>query len=559
MNETQRQQVRENAKYLRQVRPVDPEEIYEYIDEQPHPAAVRQVLREQAPELGLLERDDGRFEPVGDEPVSVPFHGVDELPEEVSRAVEDALVERFGPGWPDRDSGEALRSSIRDFKRRYLTGATVTYDDVTALGYAIYHVPAYFATVQYVIGELVADGLVPKQLRVLDVGAGVGGPALGLDALLPDDALVEYHAIEPSDAVDLLSTMLETTGRNFHTRVHHLPVEEFDPSEALDSRGDTGHEFDLILFGNVLSELSDPGQAVVDSLSWLASDGTVVAIAPADRNTATQLREVERTVEREGDATVYAPTVRLWPNEQPESESWSFRKHPDIAIPSFQRRLDEGERTMAELATPGDDERRSDATDVEQAARTSADAEAGKEQSSVGDSTGQTSGGDGTVQSSGGGGAKQSSGGDDTGQSSGGDDTRRPPGTGEFVNVDVQYAYSLLRRDGRTAIEGRPNRSRVAKMKETERHVTERVDYMAIKLSHDLTAAGNPLYLVGDGSQKIDHFAVLTRESALNRDLATAEYGDLLLFENVLVLWNDDERAYNLVVDHETYVERIPA
>ena len=43
----------ENARYLRNVRPVDPEEIYEYVEGRPHPAVVRQTLREHAFELGL--------------------------------------------------------------------------------------------------------------------------------------------------------------------------------------------------------------------------------------------------------------------------------------------------------------------------------------------------------------------------------------------------------------------------------------------------------------------------------------------------------------------------
>ncbi len=503
MNESQREQIRENAKYLRQVRPIDPEEIHEYIEGTPHPAAVRQVLREQALSLELLERDDGLFEPVGDDPVSVPFHGVSSLPEGVTRAVEDLLIERFGPGWPDGESGEALRSVIRDFKQRYLTGATVTYDEVTALGYTLYHLPAYYAGAQYVLSDLIDDRRLPSHLRVLDIGAGVGGPALGLDALVPSETLVEYHAVEPSEAKAVLSTLLETTGRNFHPAVHETPIEEFEPETALGSAGaetDNPAEFDLVLLGSVLSELDDPALVVSDALDWLAPDGTVLMIAPADRNTAIQLRQVERAVERERGATVYAPTVRLWPNEQPESESWSFRRHPDVETPAFQRQLDEGERVSGEK--------------------------------------------DGGVHS--------------------GDNNAPPPeeastpGTGEFVNVDVQYAYSMLRKDGETAVSVRADRRRVAKLKETERHVTDRLDCLVLKLSHDLTEDGNPLYLVGDGSQKVDHFAVLTNETALNRDVATAAYGDPLLFENVLVLWNDDEQAYNLVVDEETIVDRIP-
>jgi hypothetical protein len=126
---------------------------------------------------------------------------------------------------------------------------------------------------------------------------------------------------------------------------------------------------------------------------------------------------------------------------------------------------------------------------------------------------------------------------------------------GEFVNVDVQYAYSILRRDDERAIEAQGSREFAAKMADAEAHVTERVNLVAVKLSNDLADGGNPLFLIGDGSQETDHFAVLTDESALNVDLRRADYGDLLFFENALVLWNDDEEAYNVVVDGETVVD----
>jgi SAM-dependent methyltransferase len=510
MNETQRKQVTENAKYLREVRPIDPEEIQAYIEGTPHPAAVRQVLREQATELGVIEREDGCFEPVNAEPISVPFHGVERLPEELTRTVENMLIEQFGPGWPDGESGEQLRAVVRDFKQQYLAGGAVTYDEVTALGYVIYHLPPYYAASQYVLSDLVDDGLVPGHLRVLDVGAGVGGPALGLDALLPTDTLVEYHAVEPSEAGSVLTELLDATGRNFHPAVHSTRIEEFDPKTAIGSEDEGAPEFDLALFGNVLSELAEPERILTETMEWLAPDGTVVAIAPADKNTATQLREIERTVEREAGATIYAPTVRLWPGEQPESESWSFRRHPDLTVPSFQQQLDNGKRTAYEREKEGEPNE--------------------KRQPGSNDATVTGTNGDGI----------------------------QPAGAGEFVNVDVQYAYSLLRRDGTTAVDVQPDRSRVAKFKETERHVTDRIDCLVLKLSHDLTEEGNPLYLIGDGSQKVDHFAVMTKETSLNDDLVTAPYGNPLLFENVLVLWNDDEQAYNLVVDEETIIDRVP-
>jgi SAM-dependent methyltransferase len=499
MNADQREGVRSNAKYLRNVRPLDPDEISGYVEGQPHPAAVRQVLRESAVELGLLEREDGLFVPVDEGPVTAvgsiggdtlgEFDGAGAFPDRYGQVLEDLLVERYGAGWAEGESGRAIRERIRAVKDSYLRGESVEYDAETALAYALYHLPGYYAATQYVLGELVADRLLPRRLRVLDVGAGVGGPALGLCDLLPDDALLDYHAVEPGAGADVLETMLGETGRNVHATVHRTTAEAFDPAAVADREDEEPREgdgpFDLVLFANVLSELDDPEAVVRAYADAVAADGTLLALAPADRNTATGLREVERAVADRGPCTVYAPTVRLWPGVSPADDCWSFDVKPDLDVPGFQRRLD--------------------------------DAAA-----------------------------------DDTGSGQGGESG------GEFVNVDVQYAYSLLRFDGRRRYDFDLDASVVARFADSETHVTSRVDCYAAKLSHDLSGGGNPLFLLGDGSQQVSHFAVLTRESALNADLLTADYGEVLGFENVLVLWNDDERAYNLVVDDETIVDPVP-
>jgi SAM-dependent methyltransferase len=477
MNADRREQVRSNALYLRDVRPVDPDEIAEYVEGRPHPAVVRQLLREEAFSLGLVERDDGTFEPVSEEPIQSDFRGVESFPEEYGRKLEDLLVAEFGAGWPDDESGEKLRETIRGLKEDYFAQNPVEYDYGVALGYAIYHLPDYYAVVQYVLAELAERGLLPRKLRVLDVGAGVGGPALGLHDFLPDDALVEYHAAEPGDTADVLAAMLEETRRNFHATVHRTTAEAFE------SEG----EYDLVLFANVLNELDDPEAVVRKYLDFLAPDGSLVAIAPADKNASTGLREIERSVADR--TTVYSPTLRLWPGEEPSDRGWSFDVKPDLDVPAFQRRLDEGARL--------DDE-------------------------------------DGA-------------------------DGNRPGGDGEFVNVDVQFSHVVLRTDGARRREFTADLARSAKMTKMERHVTERVSLVAVKLSRSLSEGEtrNYVFKVGDGSERVGHFAVLTNETSLNRALRDAEYGSLLSFEDALVLWNEDEGAYNLVVDEKTVVDRL--
>lgn len=463
-----REAVRANAKYLRQVRPIDPEEIAEYVTGHPDPRVVAQVLREEALDLGLAERPDGTFVPAGEGPYRPSFDGVSEFPERYADRLEDVLVAEYGPKWYQGESGAALRERIRRLKAEYYRQAEVAYDRDVALAYAVYHLPDYYASTQYVLASMGDDGLLPARLSVLDVGAGVGGPALAIDDFyaLGDERLdgpptVEYAAVEPSEAAGVLETLLEARGRNVHPTVHRERAETFEP----------GREYDLILFSNVLSELGDPVAVVDRYVDFLASDGSIVLTAPADRNTSIQLRRVERQLEDES-VTVYGPTVRLWPGERPTEECWSFDRRPDIAVPAVQDRLAAG--------------------------------------------------------------------------------AERPT---EIRNTSVNYSYSILRTDGRRRYDLALDTSNVAKMAEMEAHVSRRIDLVAAKLSRDLADDGHPVFKISDGSERENHFAVLVNETELNRDLATADYGALLSIQQALALWNDDEGAYNLVVDEETIVD----
>ncbi|WP_227130593.1 small ribosomal subunit Rsm22 family protein [Halorubellus salinus] len=475
---TDRDAIRNNAKYLQNVRPIDPEEICEYVDGHPHPAVVKRILHEEALDLGLVQQPDGTFVPVSEAPVDHRRVDVDRFPVRYARAFEDELVAAHGPDWHRGDSGDALRETIRRMKDDYYHQRDVTYDEQAALAYGCYHLPDFYAAIQYVLGDLTEKDLLDHDLRVLDVGAGVGGPALGLHDYLPNDALVDYHALEPSANADVLESMLDETGDNFHTTIHRERAEYFDP------RTDEGRDWDLVVFANVLNELADPATVMETYTNAVADDGALLALAPADRNTATGLRTAERAVVESTNATVYSPTVRLWPGHEPSDCGWTFDVKPDLDVPDFQRRLDD--------ATPE--------TDADHA-------------------------------------------------------------PGEFVNVDVQYAYSILRRDTTRRLDVTATTNKYARMADTETHVPNRIKAIAVKLSHDLTDRddANPLYKVGDGSQTIDHYAVLTNETALNDGLRRADYGDLLTFDGALALWNDDEEAYNLVVDEHTTVDHAPA
>lgn len=455
------------AKYLRNIRPVDPDEMQEYVDGNPHPGVIRQTLRDHAVDLALREREDGLFVPVEDGPIEAIADRPTELPPKYVYRLEELLITEYGVDWAQGESGDQLRRTIRALKDAYYRQEAVEYNYTAALAYAIYHLPDYYAVTYDLLRELVDNRLLDRTLRILDVGAGVGGPAIGLSEILPDDVVIDYTAVEPSEATTVLEEMLAETHRNFHSTVQHQTAEEL----TLES------EYDLVLFSNVLSELDDPHTTVKRYLDALATDGTMVLTAPADKNTSQTLRSVEQSVAN-GEITVFSPTVRLWPDESPSDDCWSFKELPEIAAPSVQEALEQHAH----------------------------------------------------------------------------DEEHSP---GEFLNTTVKYSYALLRKDGKTRLPTGPDPSEWIKFRNSERHVGNRVNCLAVKLSNNLSEGGNPLFRIGDGSQQADHFAVVPKQTQLNRDLIEASYASLLMIESGLVLWNDDEKAYNIIIDGESVVDRM--
>lgn len=475
MTEASTEAILDTAKYLRSVRPLDPSELVEYVTAAVSVETVHEVLRSHAVELELKETPEGTFVPVAEpSPPSSPGH-ITHPPTHVQSRLKDLLESEYGHDWAAGSTGDALRRAIRSFKSAYFAGESVTYDRTAALGYAIYHLPGAFAKTQYVLDRLGSHNLLPSPLRVLEIGPGVGGSAMGLREYVGAERPIDYHGIEPSEAAaTLCETFLQEYERNFQVRLDRDPIEEAHLKD----------EYDLIVLANVINELDHPTETIQLLVEALEEEGSLVAIAPADKRTSRTLRRVERSlVAGNPDLDVFDPTLRLWDGVQPSDDCWSFDVRPSLDIPDVQRHLDQASRNA---------------------------------------------------------------------------DDERDPATEEFVNTDVRYSHFILRKDGRRSTPFRPSRARYARLADSRQHVGERVNLCVVKLSHSLAEADqHPLFVIGDGSQDTNHFAVHTVENGLNRSLAVAAYGSVLSIESGLVLWNEDENAYNVVVDHDTIVDPI--
>ena len=458
------------VRYLQRVRPIDPAEIVQYVEEDRTPAEIAAVIREHAFELKLVERADGTFVPVATDPLYPEPVTVEAIPERYLAVLRTLLCDRYGEEWAIGETGDQLRAAIRACKAAYFAGEPVMYDEETALGYSLYHFPASYATMQYVLSDLDVVGLSSHHLKILEIGAGVGGATVGLIDRLGTDCLVSYRAIEPSEhAVEILRLVVERTHPNVQADIETRPIE----STSLD---DT---YDLIVCSKVLNELEDPVSVMARLAAQLAPDGSLLAIEPADERTSRGLRRIERSAVVRSPLEIYSPTVRLWPDREPTTDDWSFVEQEPIMVPEVQRRLDEAPRD-----SPDD----------------------------------------------------------------------RDPATGEFVNRSVRYSYSILRTDGTRRIAFEPDRRRWTPLAAVTDRITERVDVAAVKLSDSIASTGNPVYVIGDGSQTVEHFAIHTDATEWNGHLRAANYGDVLLVEDGLALWNDDEEAVNLVVDRTATV-----
>lgn len=201
------------------------------------------------------------------------------------------------------------------------------------------------------LSELSRAGRLPtrKQLRVLDLGAGLGASSLGIARFLRHAQLgverLEVTAIErDSLSTKLLAALCESVGS--------LP-DEFVPI-TLEARSADLHtlksraEYDLIVLGFVLNELyleqpaaeRIPARAALlrKLMGQLAPDGALLVLEPALRESTRELmqvRDVLATAEPEGAPLIHvlAPCVRRGPCPMLRSERDWCHETLDFALP----------------------------------------------------------------------------------------------------------------------------------------------------------------------------------------------------------------------------------
>jgi len=187
--------------------------------------------------------------------------------------------------------------------------------------------------------ELAATGALPRadELRVLDLGAGLGTSSLGAAAFLLGSEHAQRVHVEAIDVdADALAVAV-AVGREL-TAAHGFALELHTAARALEHViGErTNARYDLIVLGLVLNEIEgQEGAAVLATVCQrLAPGGALIVLEPALRETSRALQRTRDALASAGHAPyVFAPCLHARPCPLLERERDWCHERIQLALP----------------------------------------------------------------------------------------------------------------------------------------------------------------------------------------------------------------------------------
>ena len=129
-----------------------------------------------------------------------------------------------------------------------------------------------------------------------------------------------------------------------------------------------------------------------------------------------------------------------------------------------------------------------------------------------------------------------------------------------YVNTDIKYCYAILRKDGRKKESCRmPAGSKFLRLSKIHLHMGKRINVAGVKMSGELGDNRSHVYKICDGTARTPVYAVLPSYHITpeNDAITSAPYGSILEMKGVLVRYNKEHDAYNLLVSRNTVITRV--
>jgi len=212
------------------------------------------------------------------------------VPDELERALYAAV------GDVPRDLARAIVERSRRYtSERDRLAAPAGRDDLAAR--ALFFTIADAMKVTVPLRELAARDALPMRPKVVDLGAGCGAMTLGLLTMLPDASVLAID--RDRAALAIAQAAARELGVTIETRTGDVSTCDIP-------------RCDLVVMGSVLNELAPAAQvAVVErALAAIDSNGAVIVVEPALRDTARALHAVRDAAIASGRGHVFAPCTR---------------------------------------------------------------------------------------------------------------------------------------------------------------------------------------------------------------------------------------------------------
>ncbi|MEN6396207.1 MAG: small ribosomal subunit Rsm22 family protein [Methanoregula sp.] len=260
------------------------------------------------------------------------------MPPTLEEAIGQYITKKTGKDWSDPVILERLRRAIVAQKDDYWKPTdkrSLQYTKgYSVLGYLAYHFPVYFMQTRHILAGLAHDGLLKREMTILDLGTGPGVIPLAVADFWTclDTARATVVPVERSKEHIEAFTYLARSVATQNSPVTISPAIEMDIASP-DDRA-LPERIDLMVFSNVLNELA--GQSVAARADIvrkyadrLAPDGTILIVEPAEEVTSTGLRVLSLALKKRG-LSIYAPCTFVWGTNCTPDRCWSFVTAPSI-------------------------------------------------------------------------------------------------------------------------------------------------------------------------------------------------------------------------------------
>lgn len=129
-----------------------------------------------------------------------------------------------------------------------------------------------------------------------------------------------------------------------------------------------------------------------------------------------------------------------------------------------------------------------------------------------------------------------------------------------YINTDIKYSYFIVRKDSLTKVCYKvPPKARFARFSKMSTHKDKRINVICSLMSGDLGDNKYSLFKVCDGTSRKAVYAILPWHNVTedNSSIKQAKYGEVLEIYNVLVNYNVEKDAYNLLMSKGSTVCRV--